>query len=340
MLSSNINITNPRTGQLAGFFISLLLLVLLLGQGCMTAPQTNLLLQQSTKLPAAHEIENVPFFPQEDYYCGPTTLAEILNFYDRDIEPVTVAPSLFIPERRGSLQIEMVASIRQYGMLGYAEQGNLNQLLALISEDIPVIVLQNKRLSWYPLWHYALVIGYDLEAQTVILHTGVNEHRIVSMELFENTWRKGNYWLLAALPPEDGSDHFDPFVYVSAARDLIQVGQEQAGVTALKTASIQWSDYWLSYFLLGNHFLQTNPQGALNWFKQGAQAGSDETSFLNNYAYALLFNDCAPQALEIIQRATLLDPDNAALKDSLAEIRQNQSGTQAELNGQSASCSI
>jgi len=330
----------PGTGLLVGFFISLLFLLLLLIPSCMTAPQTNLLLQQSTNLPTAHEIENVPFYPQEDYFCGPTTLAEMLNFYDRDIQPETVAPSLFIPERQGSLQIEMVASIRQYGMLGYAELGNLNQLLSLVSEDKPVTVLQNQRLSWYPLWHYALVIGYDLETETVILHTGVNERRIVAMELFENTWRKGAYWMLAALPPEEGSDHFDPFLYVSAARDLIEVGQEQAGITALETASNQWSDYWLSYFLLGNHFLQINPQDALNWFKRGAQAGSNETSYLNNYAYALLFNDCAPQALEIIQRATLLDPDNDGLKDSLAEIRRNQSGPQAELNNQRAACSI
>lgn len=336
MLNFNIKIANPGTGLLAGFFIAFVLLL----QGCMTAPQTSLLLQQPTALPTAHEILDVPFFPQEEYFCGPTTLAEILNFYDKDIAPDTVAPNLFIPERRGSLQIEMVASIRQYGMLGYAVQGNLNQLLSLVSEDKPVIVLQNQRLSWYPLWHYALVIGYDLEAQTVILHTGVNERRIVSMELFENTWRKGNYWLLAALPPGESSDHFDPFLYVSAARDLIEVGQQQAGITALETASNQWSDYWLSYFLLGNYYLQSNPQDALNWFKKGAQAGSNETSYLNNYAYALLFNECAPQALEIIQRATLLDPDNATLKDSLAEIRQYQTDTQTQLINPNASCSI
>ena len=175
----------------------------------MTAPQTNLLLQQSTALPTAHEIQNVPFYPQEEYFCGPTTLAEILSFYDKDIAPELVAPTLFIPDRQGSLQVEMVSSVRQYGMLGYAVQGNLNQLLSLVSEDSPVIVLQNQRLSWYPLWHYALVIGYDLETETMILHTGVTERRIVSMELFENTWRKGDYWMLAALPPEKGSKHFD-----------------------------------------------------------------------------------------------------------------------------------
>lgn len=321
---------------MAGFLIAFLLLI----QGCMTAPQTRSLLQQSTTIPTTHEILNVPFFPQEEYYCGPTTLAEILNFYDREVVPEAVAPNLFIPDRQGSLQIEMVASIRQYGMLSYAVQGELDQLLSLVSEGKPVIVLQNQRLSWYPLWHYALVIGYDLEAQTVILHTGVNERRIVPMELFENTWRKGNYWLLAAIPPTQSSDQFDPFLYVSAARDLMEVGQEAAGITALETATNQWSDYWLSYFLLGNHFLQTNPQDALNWFRKGERAGSSETSYLNNYAYALLFNDCAEQALEIIQRAAMLDPDNATIKDSLADISQYQSNTQAGLTNQNTSCSI
>jgi len=323
---------NPGTGLMAGF--------LMLFQACVSAPQTKLLLQQSISLPPFYEIQNVPFFPQEDYFCGPTTLAEILQFYALDIEPETVAPNLFIPGRKGSLQIEMVSSIRQFGLLAYAEQGNVAQLLSLINEDIPIIVLQNQGLSWYPLWHYALVIGYDLEAEKIILHTGVNEGRIVAMDLFESTWKKGDYWMLAVLPPEKNSKHFDPFLYISAAQDLMAVGQEQAGIKALVSASNQWSEYWLSYFLLGNYYLQDSPGDALNWFQKGSEAGGNIPSYLNNYAYAALYNDCAPQALELIQRAIGLDPDNPTLQDSLTDIRQVLSEQQVEQTNLNSSCSI
>ena len=285
----------------------------------MVAPQTESLLKQLPSIPLFHEILDVPFFPQEEYYCGPTTLAEILNFYGIKTEAELIAPSLFIPERRGSLQIEMVSSARQYGLLSYAGTTTFEQLLSLVSEDIPVIVLQNLGTSWYPRWHYALVIGYDLHDETVLLHTGLSQRRTVSMELFENTWRRGKYWMLAAFPPQRTSKYLDPFLYVRAAQDLMGVAKTEASLTALESAAVQWSDYWLPYLLLGNYYMNAEPELALSWYERGAEAGSQVPSYLNNYAYALLRNGQDREALETIQKALAIEPDNPSLQDSLAD---------------------
>lgn len=127
---------------------------LLLLQACMSAPQTKQLLQSPQMLdlvnPLVHEILDVPFYPQQDFYCGPTTLTEALNYYNKNVQPEQIAPELFIPGRKGSLQIEMLASARRQDMLAYAHEGTLEQLLSLVSENIPVIVLQNLGTSWYP----------------------------------------------------------------------------------------------------------------------------------------------------------------------------------------------
>lgn len=288
----------------------------------MVAPQTEFFLSQTPTIPVQHEISEVPFFPQEEYFCGPTTLAEVLNFYGTAIEAVEIAPSLFIPERKGSLQIEMVSSARQYGLLAYAGATTIEQLLSLVSEDIPVIVLQNLGTSWYPLWHYALVIGYNLNEETVLLHTGLSESRTVAMELFENTWRRGEYWMLATFPPERSSKYLDPFLYTRAAQDLMEVNKTDASLTALEAATAQWSDYWLPYLLLGNHFIAADPERALDWYERGADAGSQVPSYLNNYAYGLLRNGQKREALDTIQRALALESDNASLQDSLADIRK------------------
>jgi tetratricopeptide (TPR) repeat protein len=295
-------------------------ILLLLLQGCVTAPQTQSLFQQPTSLPALHEVADVPFYPQEEYYCGPTTLAEILSFYGTPIDPEQVAASLFIPEKRGSLQIEMVAAARQHDLLAYAEKGNLVQLLSLVGEGKPVIVFQNLGTSWYPFWHYAVVIGYDLNTQSIILHTGVTQRRVLRIDLFENSWRKGDYWMLAAVPPDQSSEHFDPFVYVSAAQDLAEVGQTLSAVEAFTTATSQWPDYWLSYFLLGNYYLQGQPQQSLEWFEKGLDSAAGNSSYLNNYAYSLHYNDRSNEAVSVIQRALRLDPGNERLQDSLNEI--------------------
>jgi hypothetical protein len=331
-LNFNIRAGRAETGLMAG--------LLLLLQCCVSAPQTASLQRQSISIPASHEISQVPFFPQQEFYCGPTTLAEILNYYAIEVAPEQVSSKLFIPDRRGSLQVEMISSVRQYGMLAYAESGNLLQLLSLVSEDIPVIVLQNLGVSWMPVWHYALVIGYDLEQQWLRLHTGVTEGRLVPMDLFERTWERGDYWLLAAVPPDKSSKFFDAFKYISAAQDLMAVGMEAAAVKALESASTQWSSYWLPYFLLGNHYLEENPVHALNWFRQGLDVGATNPSYLNNYAYALLYNNCDAQALDVIQQAIMLQPDNPTLQDSLQDIRYSRASARLNTATQHQSCAI
>lgn len=286
----------------------------------MIAPQTESFLEQRSNIPLLHEILEVPFFPQEEYYCGPTTLAEVLNFYGTEIDAEEIAPSLFIPERRGSLQIEMVSSARQFGLLSYAGETTIEQLLSLVSEDIPVIVLQNLGTSWYPRWHYALVIGYNLTEETVLLHTGLSQRRTVPMALFENTWRRGEYWMLAAFPPQKSSKYLDPFLYTRAAQDLMEVNKTDASLTALESATAQWSDYWLPYLLLGNYYMDAAPTRALSWYERGAEAGEQIPSYLNNYAYGLLRNGRSSEALGMIRKAIALEPDNPGLQDSLADI--------------------
>jgi len=310
------NELTPKTGLMVGF--------LLLLQACMIAPQTESFLKQPLKIPLKHEISSVPFFPQEDFYCGPTTLAETLNYHGISVKPEEIAPNLFIPDREGSLQIEMISSARQFGLLAYSEKTTIEQLVSLVSDDIPAIVLQNLGTSWYPRWHYALVIGYDITAEKILVHSGLSERRSVPMTLFENTWRRGDYWMLAAIPPQKTSRHLDPFLYVKAAQDLLEVKQQTAALIALESATDQWNEYWLPYLLLGNYYLESDPKLALNWYEQGAKAGSEEPSFLNNYAYGLLLNGYQAKALNIIQKAIEIEPNNLDLQNSFAEIRRAQ----------------
>jgi hypothetical protein len=59
-----------RVPALAGALLALVLMV----AGCAT-PQMTALERSSAGLPASAQISNVPFYPQEDYQCGPAALA-------------------------------------------------------------------------------------------------------------------------------------------------------------------------------------------------------------------------------------------------------------------------
>jgi tetratricopeptide (TPR) repeat protein len=192
--------------------------------------------------------------------------------------------------------------------------------LSLLAENIPVIVLQNNAIALFPQWHYAVVIGYDLDSAELILHTGVTEaHRLI-FSTFERTWQRAQYWMLAMLPSDKTSKHLDPFIYAKACQDLISTQQSSAGVAALKTATQQWPDYWLPYFLLGNYYFSTQPLAAANWFAKGLPFAQQEVSYLNNYAMLLSELGCDIKAKELIAQALNIVPDDSNLQDSENQI--------------------
>lgn len=301
--------------------------------GCLSVPpQTALMLANPPDIPSKHQIADVPFYPQQEYFCGPTTLSEVFNFYGLSTTPQQIAPALFIPDLQGSLQIEMVAAARQHGLLAYAEQGNMSQLFSLVSEDIPVIVLQNVSTPWYPMWHYAVVTGYDLSNQSVVLHSGIEKDRVAELNVFERTWARGKYWLLALVPSDKASAHFDPFIYVSAAQDLLSSGKHTQGVNALKKATKQWPDYWLSYFLLGNHYLATDNTLAVFWYQQGLNYAEQQAAYLNNYAYSLSVSGCKQQAKTMIENALKLKPEDDNILSTQKDIEQTPDNAECVIN--------
>ncbi|WJG09059.1 PA2778 family cysteine peptidase [Aliiglaciecola sp. LCG003] len=278
---------------------------------------------------AQHLITDVPFYPQQEYYCGPTVLAEVLNFYQFNTRPDDIAAHTVIPKRHGTLQLEMVSTARSFGVVPYTQRGTLEQLIRLVGENKPVIVFQNLGISWIPAWHYAVVIGYDLTQHKLILHSGETANLKVGFEVFERTWQRGNYWLLALQPPTQSSEQFDSYLYIKASHELITIGKTEQGVNGLQTATSQWPDEWLGYFLLGNYYMQVgddphSQKMALQWFTRGLESGSEHAEYLNNYSYALANAGCFEQAQLILQRSINKWPENLTLRSSVDQIDKLQ----------------
>lgn len=309
-----------RSFQHSGILAGLLVCMLFVLTACQTPPQTKALLATPPAIARAHQIANVPFYPQQAFFCGPTTLSEVAGFYGLQASPDDIATATFIPGLQGTLQIEMAAATRQLGLVAYEQRASMSQLLSLVADNIPVIVLQNNSITWLPQWHYAVVIGYDLAAKEVILHTGVTEAHRLNFSTFERTWQRANYWLLAMLPPDKSSEHLDPFMFTKGSQDLINTQQTKAGVAALSTATKQWPEYWLPYFLLGNHYFSNQPLVAAHWFEQGLAVARQQVPYLNNYALLLSGLGCHTKAVELITSALLLAPADSKLLSSQQQI--------------------
>lgn len=222
----------------------------LLLSGCAFFP-SGPLTSDYPQLPPRVEIPGVPFFAQEEYQCGPASLAMVLQWSGVRVIPSDLIPQVYTPERKGSLQGNIIGAVRRHKRLAYEIYGR-DCLVREVSAGHPVLVLQNLGIKWIPRWHYAVVVGYDLENGQVILHSGRNAHRRVGFRTFENTWKRAKNWGLVALPPDQMPACVDELPFLKAAQGLQQAGALSEAVTAYQNAARRWPHSSQAYFALGN----------------------------------------------------------------------------------------
>ena len=115
------------------------------------------------------------------------------------LTPGQLKDEVFIPGREGSLQLEMVAAARR-GMLVYPLQGGLEGVLEEVAAGNPVLVLQNQAFSWWPRWHFAVVVGFDRERRELVLRSGITRRWVTDFTSFESTWKRSGRWAVLTLP--------------------------------------------------------------------------------------------------------------------------------------------
>src|SRR5687767_12923769 len=69
--------------------------------------------------PPAPLLLDVPFHPQTDHDCGPAALATVLGASGVAITPEALIPQVYLPGRKGSLQLELVGASRRAGRIPY-----------------------------------------------------------------------------------------------------------------------------------------------------------------------------------------------------------------------------
>ena len=79
-------------------------------------------------LPVSHELTAVPFFPQEEYQCGPAALAMAISWSGFPARPEDLVEEVYSPARKGSLQMAMVAAVRRHGGIGLPDFGSRSLL--------------------------------------------------------------------------------------------------------------------------------------------------------------------------------------------------------------------
>lgn len=261
-----------KDARLAG--VLLLGLCLLILTGCASTPRLAESTQQT--LPRQASIDGVPFHAQRDYQCGPASLAMVLNHGDVDVAMESLIPQVFIPEREGSVQPEMLATVRRHGRIPFVLDNSFDALLTEIAAGHPVVVMQNLSLPAWPMWHYAVAIGYDLGAEEMTLHSGEEAERIESFRRFDATWARSERWAFVALPPGELPSGVGEQSALQAIAAFEQVQGAETTLPAWEAFVERFPGSGMGYFALGNaRYTAGNAAGAIEALRNAVRQRDD-----------------------------------------------------------------
>ena len=295
-------------------------LAALLLSGCvgMVAPQATALLD-AWPADLAHKVEltEVPFFPQEDYQCGPAALATSMAHFNVKVTPEQLLNQVYLPSRQGSLQLEMLATPRRYGLVSYLLAPRYEDILREVAAGNPVVVLQNLGSDY----HYAVVAGYDGDEGMMVLRSGKVERQKMQFFVLEYTWANTGRWAMVTMPPDRIPVTAAEGPYLAAIVAMARSGGPRAAQTAYTAFLGRWPDNVTASIGLANSYYA---QGELNVaetvLRRAATLHPDSDAVMNNLAQALSDSGRNDEALELIERAVALDGPYAPTARATREI--------------------
>ena len=288
--------------------------------GCAT-PQTDRLIDAPTALPPRAEVAGVPFLPQEKYYCGPAALAMVLNWSGVPATQDEIGAQVYTPGREGTLRSDVVTAARRNGRLAVPVD-RLAALTAELAAGHPVVVFQNLGLGWFPVWHYAVAVGYDLNSGDLVLRSGLDSRRVMPLRTFERTWARGDHWGLVVLPPEEMPVSADEMTVLRAATGLEQAGRLREAAAAYAAIAERWPESLEAWIGLGNAAYAVGElDKAENAFRTAAERHPNAAAAWNNLAHVLGQKGRRVEAVAAAQRAVRLGGPNAiTYRTTLGEV--------------------
>jgi len=270
---------------------------------------------------AAVHIADVPFFAQEQYQCGPAALAMALDWSGDEVTPGDLVAAVYTPDLHGSLQASIVAAARRHGRVAYVVPSP-EALFAELDAGNPVIVLQNLRFSWWPAWHYAVVVGYDDRDHTLLMHSGTRAEQRMDWRHFAATWRPEHRWGLVVLAPGRIPAAASARAYLEAVVALERADQWKAAATSPRAALRRWPQSLAAGIGLANSELGLDrPNEAEIVLRTIVREHPHSAQAHNNLAHVLALNDKHSEALDQARLAVLLGGKRARIyRRTLEEI--------------------
>jgi hypothetical protein len=294
----------------AGVFVSTLCCVLggLLSGCAFIIPQTEEMRQHHPEgIAQKKEIDEVPFFPQKDYQCGPAALATSLAYFGAPVTADDLVPEVYLPDRRGSLQIEMLAATRRNGLVAYQLKPRFEDLLREIDAGFPVIILQDFGIWPLSIWHYSVAVGFDMTEGELTFRSGNKRQLVVPFAVVEYTWKESDYWAMVTAPPSRIPVTATEADYLKSVVALEHAGNKGAARTAYTAMLERWPGSLGAGIALANlDYGEGKLKDAEAMLRHMVDTHPDAPVAYNNLAQTLLDEGRGTEALPLAEKAVEL----------------------------------
>lgn len=164
----------------------------------------------------------------------------------------------------------------------------MQDVLIEVAAGNPVLVLQNLGLSWYPVWHYSVVIGYDVRNEEMILRSGTDRRQIMPFFTFEHTWARSAHWAMVVLPPGQIPQTASAEEYIRSVIALEHSSPASDVSSAYSAAMLRWPDNLVAEMAAGNYAYKRGQfDQAQAIFLDATRKHPDSVAAYNNLAQTL-----------------------------------------------------
>lgn len=269
------------------------------------------------------ELHDTPFHPQSRYQCGPAALATVLEASGVRVTPEELVPRVYLPARRGSLQLEVKAAPRDFGRLALVLPRHLEAVVAELEQGRPVIVLHNYGWRWWPRWHYAVVVGYDPGRDVFVLRSGRNPRQLMRTRHFMVYWHQAARWAMVVLRPGETAANDDARLYLESAAEFERGASAADSLAAFDAALKRWPREPVAWIGLGTaHYKLGDRLAAARAYGEALALDPSQAAARNNLAHVLLEIGCPHRARRELARidAGQLPPSH---RDAIADTMRN-----------------
>ena len=175
-----------------------LLMLFIFFQGCTGKISGSTYLQEKVQV-----IQEVPFYEDTNYQCGPSSLASVMNYWYAKrhsfthVTPEKISSEVYSKGARGTLGMDLEFYAKKSGFQTMQYSGSIDDLRNNILNEIPIIILVDYGAFFYQRNHFMVVTGYSSDG--IIVHSG-SEEKTISLNELKKIWEKTRFWTLIVKP--------------------------------------------------------------------------------------------------------------------------------------------